>query len=46
MYNTFETYQAEIEYRSNKIRKDIGRNRNRVRAPFLRRPAEATRTGR
>ena len=24
MSNTFDTYQAEIEYRSNKIRKDIG----------------------
>jgi hypothetical protein len=46
MYNTIETYQAEIEYRSNRIRKDFGRNRSRVRAPFTRRPAEATRTDR
>ena len=45
--NTFDTYQAEIEYRSNKIRRDVGRNRTRrVRSPFVRRPAEATRTER
>jgi len=44
-FNTFDTYQAEIEYRSNRIRKDVGRNR-RVRVPFVRRPAEAKRTSR
>jgi len=45
MNNTFDTYQAEIAYRSNKIRKDFGgRNRRHVRVPFVRRPAEATRT--
>ena len=44
-FNTFETYQAEIEYRSNRIRKDVGRHSSRrVRVPFVRRPAEATRT--
>jgi hypothetical protein len=41
--NTYDTYQAEIEYRSNRIRKDVGRNRRRVRSPFVRRPAEAAR---
>ena len=46
-YNTFDTYQAEIEYRSNRIRKEMGnRNGRRVRVPFVRRPAEATRTDR
>jgi hypothetical protein len=43
--NTFETYQAEIEYRSNRIRKDLGSRRTRrVRNPFVRKPAQATRT--
>ena len=46
MYNTFDTYQAEIEYRSNRIRKDVGRNSRRVRVPFVRRPAEASRASR
>jgi len=45
-FNTYDTYQAEIEYRSNRIRKDVGRNNRRVRNPFVRRPAEATRTAR
>lgn len=45
-FNTFDTYQAEIEYRSNRIRKDVGRNSRRVRVPFVRRPAEAARTAR
>jgi hypothetical protein len=45
-FNTFDTYQAEIEYRGNRIRKDVGRNHRRVRVPFVRRPAEATRTSR
>ncbi len=44
MYNNFDTYQAEIEYRSNKIRSSIGRNRRHVRTPFVRRPSEATRS--
>ena len=30
----------------NRIRKDVGRNSRRVRVPFVRRPAEATRTAR
>jgi hypothetical protein len=47
MSNTFDTYQAEIEYRSNKIRKDItAGSRRHVRIPFVRRSAEATRTTR
>ena len=46
MYNTFDTYQAEIEYRSNRIRKDVGRNSRRVRVPFVRRPSEAARSSR
>ena len=41
MYNTYETYQAEIEYRADRIRKQLGRTR-RVRKPFLRKPAQAT----
>jgi hypothetical protein len=46
-FNTFDTYQAEIEYRRNRIRKEWGRNSSgRVRVPFVRRPAEATRTAR
>ena len=46
-FNTFDTYQAEIEYRGNRIRKDVGRNTSRrVRVPFVRRPAEAARTSR
>ncbi len=43
MNSNFAIYQAEIEYRSNRIRKDVGRNR-RIRVPFVRRPAEARRT--
>ena len=42
MVNTYDTYQAEVEYRSNRIRKDVGRGR-RVRLPFVRKPASATR---
>jgi hypothetical protein len=45
-FNTFDTYQAEIEYRSNRIRKDVGRNSRRVRVPFVRRPSEAARSSR
>jgi len=45
-FNTFDTYRAEIEYRSNRIRKDVGRNNRRVRVPFVRRPSEAARTTR
>jgi hypothetical protein len=39
--NTYDTYQAEIEYRSNKIRRDIKGHR-RVRSPFARKPAHPT----
>jgi hypothetical protein len=47
MSNTFDTYQAEVEYRSNKIRKDIaGHPRRHFRNPFVRRPAETTRSTR
>ena len=46
MYNTYDTYQAEIQYRSNKIRNSVSRNRRHVRNPFVRRPAEATSTSR
>jgi hypothetical protein len=45
-FNTYDTYQAEIEYRGNRIRKDVGRTSRRVRVPFVRRPAEASRTTR
>jgi hypothetical protein len=45
-FNTMDTYQAEIEYRRNRIRKDMGRTSRRVRNPFVRRPAEAARTSR
>jgi len=45
-FNNFDTYQAEIEYRSNRIRRDIGRNTRRFRVPFVRRPADSTRTPR
>ncbi len=45
-FNNFDTYQAEIEYRANRIRKDVGRNSRRIRVPFARRPAEASRTAR
>ena len=46
-FNPFDSYRAVIEYRSNRIRKEMGnRNGRRVRVPFVRRPAEATRTSR
>jgi hypothetical protein len=44
-FNTYDSYQAEIEYRRNRIRQSVGRSR-RVRVPFVRRPSEATRTAR
>jgi hypothetical protein len=48
MNSNFDYYQAEIEYRSNKIRNEIsgGRSRRHVRVPFVRRASEVTRTGR
>jgi hypothetical protein len=39
---TANTYQAEIEYRSNRIRNGIARKQRRSRVPFVRRPAETT----
>ena len=45
-FNTFDTYRAEIEYRGNRIRKDVGRNSRRIRKPFGRRSAGATSTSR
>ena len=42
--NTYDTYQAEIEYRGNKIRKDLAGPSRRFRVPFVRRPGETTRT--
>jgi hypothetical protein len=42
--NTYETYQAEIAYRSNRLRKDAGRNGRRARRPFVRRQSEASNT--
>jgi hypothetical protein len=40
MNNTFDTYQAEIEYRANRIRKEISGDR-RVRNPFVRKPTRS-----
>jgi hypothetical protein len=42
--NTYDTYQAEIAYRSNRLRKDVGRNGRRARRPFVRRQSEASNT--
>ena len=36
---TDNTYQAEIAYRSDRIRNGVGRKR-RTRTPFVRRPSE------
>jgi hypothetical protein len=41
--NNFDQYEAEIEYRRNRARKAIGPKR-RSRVPFVRKPAQATRT--
>lgn len=39
--------RSEMEYRTNRIRAGVrGRRRNRVRAPFVRRPAEASENAR
>ena len=46
-FNTFDTYQAEIEYREQPDPQGRGAaTARRVRVPFVRRPAEATRTSR
>ena len=39
---TSNTYQAEIDYRSNRIRNGVARKQRRTRVPFTRRPAETT----
>ena len=44
MFNTYDTYQAEIEYRSDRIRREVAGGRRRVRSPFVRKPARPTRT--
>ena len=46
MYNNFEVYEAELEYRRNRIRSGVGRRASRVRVPFPRRPAGSHREGR
>ena len=47
MFNNFDVYEAELEYRRNRIRTGVGRrSSHRVRVPFTRRPAESTRDGR
>jgi hypothetical protein len=38
----FDTYTAELDYRANRIRRDVGRNRRRVRLPFTHRYEETT----
>jgi hypothetical protein len=43
MYNTFDTYQAEIEYRGNRIRKDTGRPGRRIRRHLVRRQGHVLR---
>ena len=39
---TTNTYQAEIEYRSSRIRNGVARKQRHTRVPFVRRPAETT----
>jgi hypothetical protein len=39
---TSNTFQAEIEYRSNRIRNGVARKQRHTRVPFVRRPAETT----
>jgi hypothetical protein len=41
MYRTIETFQAEIDYRANKARDEIGRSR-RVRRSFGRKPLQSS----
>jgi hypothetical protein len=42
--NTYDTYTAELQYRSDRVRQDIGRNRRPVRLPFGRSATQRTRT--
>jgi hypothetical protein len=39
---TANTFQAEIDYRSNRIRNGVARKHRHTRIPFVRRPAETT----
>jgi hypothetical protein len=39
---TPNTFQAEIDYRSNRIRNGVARKQRHARVPFVRRPAEST----
>ena len=43
-FYTVDTFQAEIDYRSDRIRKGAAKQRRhrRTRVPFVRRPAEAS----
>lgn len=43
MNSNFDFYQAEIEYRSDKLRRDIARRR-RTRVPFIRKQTQTNRT--
>ena len=39
---TSNTFQAEIDYRRDRIRNGVARKQRHVRVPFVRRPAETT----
>ena len=39
---TANTYQAEIAYRSDRIKNGVSRRHHRTRNPFVRRPADTT----
>ena len=39
---TDNTFQAEIAYRSNRIRNGVARKQRHTRVPFVRRPVETT----
>jgi hypothetical protein len=38
----FDTHTAELAYRAERIRRDVGRNKRHVRLPFARRYEETT----
>ncbi len=42
MFTSNAAYQAEIDYRSNRIRNGLARKQRRTRVPFVRRPGETT----
>lgn len=46
MINNYDTYQAEIEYRSQRIRRDLRGRGTRSRSLFRRRPDTAERAER